>query len=87
MVPAKSKDYKFNEIVSIKHLIDAIYQEINFLIDLKKVSLGQLYLSTEDGFMIPPYTSVQQIFNVDWLGGGNQVIEGKSVLMIKVIEK
>ena len=35
------------------------------MIDLDKVSLNQMYLSTDDGFMIPPFTSIEQITGVD----------------------
>lgn len=34
MVPVASKEYKFNRIDNVKHLIEAIYSEIKFIVDL-----------------------------------------------------
>ena len=65
MVPVASKEYKFKRIDNVKHLIEAIYSEIKFIVDLEKVSLNQIYLSTSDGFMIPPFTGIDQIMGVD----------------------
>jgi hypothetical protein len=65
MVPVISKEYKFIKIDNVKHLIEAIYNEIKFIVDLDKVSLNQIYLSTSDGFMIPPFTGIDQIMGMD----------------------
>lgn len=65
MVPISSKDYKFERIETVKHLIEAIYNEIKFMVDPHKISLNHIYLSTSDGFMIPPFTGIDQIMGID----------------------
>lgn len=65
MLPIASKEYKFERIETVKHLIEAIYNEVKFVVDLKKVNLNQIYLSTSDGFMIPPFTGIDQIMGID----------------------
>ena len=39
MLPIASKEYKFERIETVKHLIEAIYNEVKFVVDLKKVNL------------------------------------------------